>query len=111
MKRIEAIVPSNRLNFAVAAMEEFGSTGITVIEAKGRGKGTRPSLRSSRGTSTQVAEYNILATVISIVEDSKVEQIVNAVMDAVSTGSSGDGKIFISSVDQVIDIQTKKKDF
>ena len=36
MKRIEAIVPSNRLNFAVAAMEEFGATGITVIEAKGR---------------------------------------------------------------------------
>lgn len=111
MKRIEVVIPSNKLNFVVTAMEEFGATGITIIESKGRGKGTRPSLRSSRGTSVQVAEYNILTTVLSIVEDSKVEQIVNAILDVASTGSSGDGKIFISAVDQVIDIQTKKSEY
>ncbi len=110
MKRIEAIIPSNRLNLIVAAIEETGVSGITTIESKGRGKATRPSLRSSRGTSTQIAEYNSLVTIVTIVEDSKTNRIVDAILNVASTGSSGDGKIFISSVDEAIDIQTKKKD-
>lgn len=109
MKRIEAIIPSNRLNLVVSAIEECGVTGITTIETKGRGKGARPSLRSSRGTSTQIAEYNSLATIIVIVEEPKVDQLVNAILNTASTGSSGDGKIFVSTIDEVIDIQTKKK--
>lgn len=109
MKKIEAIIPSNRLNLLVSAIEETGVSGITIIESKGRGKGARPSLRSSRGTSTQIAEYNKLATIITIVEDSKVDQLVNAILNAASTGSSGDGKIFVSTIDEIIDVQTKKK--
>ncbi|MGQ0606009.1 MAG: P-II family nitrogen regulator [Candidatus Nitrosotenuis sp.] len=110
MKRIEVIIPSNRLNLVVSAIEETGVSGITITESKGRGKAIRPSLRSSRGTSTQIAEYNNLATIITIVEDSKIEQVVDAILNVASTGSSGDGKIFVSSVDYVIDIQTKRKD-
>lgn len=110
MKRIEAIIPANRLNLIVTAIEETGVSGITTIESKGRGKAARPSLRSSRGTSTQIAEYNSLITIIAIVEDSRADQIVDAILSVASTGSSGDGKIFISSVDKAIDIQTKKKD-
>jgi len=109
MKKIEAIIPSNRLNLVVSAIEENGVTGITIIESKGRGKGARPALRSSRGTSTQIAEYNSLATIITLVEDSKLDQLINAILNAASTGSSGDGKIFISTIDEVIDVQTKKK--
>lgn len=110
MKRIETIIPANRLNLIVAAIEEIGVSGITTVESKGRGKASRPSLRSSRGTSTQIAGYNSLVTIITIVEDSLVDQIVEAILNVASTGSSGDGKIFISSVDEVIDIQTKKND-
>ena len=109
MKRIEAIIPSNRLNLVVSAIEEASVTGITIIESKGRGKGARPALRSSRGTSTQIAEYNNLVTIITIVEESRVNQIIDAILDIASTGSSGDGKIFVSTVDEIIDIQTKKK--
>ena len=109
MKKIEAIIPANGLNLVVSAIEETGVTGITTIESRGRGKGARPSLRSSRGTSTQVAEYNSLVTIIIIVDDSKVDRTVNAILNAASTGSSGDGKIFVSPIDDVIDIQTKKK--
>ena len=109
MKRIEVVIPSNRLNLVVSAIEENGVTGITIVETKGRGKGERPSLRSSRGTSTQKAEYNSLATIITIVEDSRVDQIISAILNAASTGSSGDGKIFVSTIDDVVDIQTKKK--
>jgi nitrogen regulatory protein P-II 1 len=109
MKKIEAIIPTNRLNLVVSAIEETGVTGITIIESKGRGKGARPALRSSRGTSTQIAEYNNLATIITVVEDSKLDQMINAILNVASTGSSGDGKIFISTVDEIIDVQTKKK--
>ena len=109
MKRIEAIIPSNRLNLVVSAIEEVGVGGITTIESKGRGKGARPALRSSRGTSTLIAEYNSMSTIITIVEDSRVDQVVAAILSAASTGSSGDGKILVSTVDDIIDIQTKAK--
>ncbi|MBM3905354.1 MAG: P-II family nitrogen regulator [Thaumarchaeota archaeon] len=109
MKRVEAIIPVNSLNLVVSAIEEVGVTGITTIEVRGRGKGIRPSLRSSRGTSTRVAEYNKLATIITIVEDSRVDQIISTILNTASTGSSGDGKIFVSTIDDVIDIQSKKK--
>lgn len=109
MKRIEAVIPSNRLNLVVSAIEESGVTGITTIESKGRGKGARPALGRSRGTSTHIAEYNSLATIITVVEDSRVDQVVGAILNAASTGSSGDGKIFISTIEEIIDVQTKKK--
>ena len=110
MKRIEAIIPSNRLNLVVSAIEETGVSGITILESKGRGKGARPALRSSRGTSTQIAEFNSLAAIIVIVEDSKVDKTIDVILNVASTGSSGDGKIFVSTVEDVIDIQTKRKD-
>lgn len=110
MKKIEAIIPSNRLNLVVSAIEETGVSGITIIESKGRGKGARPSLGMSRGTSTHIAEYNSMATIITIVDDSKATLVIDSILNVASTGSSGDGKIFISSVDEIIDIQTKAKD-
>lgn len=88
MKRIEAIIPSNRLNLIVAAIEGMSVSGITTIESKGRGKAVRPSLRSSRGTSTQIAEYNSLVTIITIVEDFRADQIVDAILSVASTGSN-----------------------
>ena len=109
MKRVEAIIPNNKMSLVVSAIEGVDVTGITVIESRGRGKGARPYVRSSRGTKMQPAEYNNLITVITIVDDSKVEQIVSAILDAASTGTSGDGKIFISNVDETIDIQTKQR--
>lgn len=109
MKRIETIIPSNRLNLVVSAIEETGVTGVTILESKGRGKGARPSLHGSRGTSTHVAEFNSLATIIVIVDDSKVEKTINAILDIASTGTSGDGKIFVSNIEDIYDVQTKKK--
>ncbi len=109
MKRVEAIIPNNKMSLVVSAIEDVGVTGITVVDSRGRGKGARPSVRSSRGTKMQPAEYNNLITVITIVDDAKVEQVVNATLESASTGTSGDGKIFISSVEEIIDIQTKRR--
>jgi nitrogen regulatory protein P-II 1 len=109
MKRIEAIIPNNKMSLVVSAIEDVGVTGITVVDSRGRGKGARPSVRSSRGTKMQPAEYNNLITVITVVDDSKVEQVIGAVLEIASTGTSGDGKIFISSVEEIVDIQTKRR--
>ena len=109
MKRIEAIIPNNKMSLVVSSIEDIGVTGITVIESRGRGKGARPSVRSSRGTKMQPAEYNNMITIITIVDDSKVDRVVSAILDVASTGTSGDGKIFISSVEKVVDVQTKKQ--
>ncbi|MEM3172599.1 MAG: P-II family nitrogen regulator [Candidatus Nitrosotenuis sp.] len=109
MKRIETIIPNNKLNLVVSAIEDIGVGGITITDSKGRGKGVRPSLRSLRGTSKQQAEYNSLASVMTIVEDDKVDRIIDAIVGVASTGSSGDGMIFVSHIDYTVDIQTKQK--
>lgn len=109
MKRLEVVIPNNKISLVVSAIEDVGITGVTVVESRGRGKGARPSVRSSRGTKMQLAEYNNLITVITIIDDSKVEQVVSAILDVASTGDSRDGKIFISNVDEIIDIQTKQR--
>ncbi|WP_042685384.1 P-II family nitrogen regulator [Candidatus Nitrosotenuis chungbukensis] len=109
MKRLEAIIPNNKMSLIISAIEDVSTAGITVVESRGRGKGARPSVRSSRGTKMQQAEYNSLITVMTIVDDSKVEQIVSAILDVASTGTSGDGKIFISDVSETIDIQTRQR--
>jgi nitrogen regulatory protein P-II 1 len=107
MKRLEVIVPSSKLNLVVAAIEDIGVGGVTIIDSKGRGKGQRPTLRSMRGTQKKKAEYNNISTIITVVNDSKVNHLIDAILAAASTGSNGDGKIFVSSVDETIDIQTK----
>jgi nitrogen regulatory protein P-II 1 len=109
MKRLEAVVPNNKMSLVVSAIEDVSVAGITVVESRGRGKGARPSVRSSRGTKMQPAEYNSLITIITIVDDSDVEQVVSAILDAASTGTNGDGKIFISDVSEIIDIQTRQR--
>lgn len=109
MKRLEIIIPNSRLNLVVSAIEDAGVGGITITDSRGRGRGSRPSLGSLRGTRTQQAEYNRLVIIMTIVSDSKVDQVVDAVLSVASTGSNDDGKIFISSVDESVDIQTKSR--
>lgn len=104
MKRIEAFVQSDKTHSAVSAIEKIGVGGITVINARGRGKGQRPIVQSDRGTGHHVAEYNTIDTIITIVDDSKVNEIVSAITKQASTGSKGDGKIFVSSIEAVTDI-------
>ena len=85
--------------------------GFTVLEGNGRGSGTRQTIGAERGTNdTVVAKYNKVATIITIVDDSKVEKISKAIADAAYTGESGDGIIAVSNVDSVLNITSKKTD-
>jgi nitrogen regulatory protein P-II 1 len=83
-------------------LKKAGVGGCTIFESRGRGKG--PVVESSRGTARYVSEFSIRANVLTVVEDSEVEKVVNTIVTTLNTGSPGDDKIFISSVSDAIHI-------
>ncbi len=110
MKRIEAFVPITKRSAAVEAAIKAGAGGVTVAETRGKGAGERPMVRGARGTARYIAEYSRTDTLTTIVDDSKVDSVVNAIINAVHTGSKGDGKIFITNVEESYDISTRQKE-
>lgn len=109
MKRIEAIIPNEKISAVSEAFKKAGIGGCTILEGKGRGKGAKPMVESARGTSRFVSEFSVRANVVTVVPDSQVETVVNAILDSASTGSAGDGKIFISPISSSVDIGTRQR--
>jgi len=108
MKRIEATVHIDKTGAVSEAIKDIVG-GFTILEGNGRGSGQRQTMRAGRGTGTFIAEFNKVATVSTIVNDSDVDKIITAIGDAAFTGKPGDGIIVISSVDDVINIASKKR--
>ena len=110
MKRIEAIIPQSKMSDAFSALKELNIGGFTYYDSKGRGLTPPTAVHSGRGTSLYTPEFNPNVTIFTVVDDSLVEQVVNKILASTSTGLAGEGKIFISDIDQTIDIGTKSKD-
>lgn len=110
MKRIEAIIPMSKMTDAFSALKELKIGGLTYYDSKGRGENPPAAVQSGRGTSLYTPEFNANLTVFTVVDDSLVEQVVNKILTSSSTGLAGEGKIFISDVDEIIDIGTKTKE-
>ena len=108
MKRIEATIQINKVGAVSDAINGIVG-GFTVLEGNGRGSGKRQSIRSERGTVTITAEYNKVAIISTIVDDSEVEKVSKAITDAVFTGEESDGIIAISNIENVLNIASKKK--
>ena len=108
MKRVEAIIAAEKVNDVNEALKKAGVGGATVLDAKGRGKGEKPVLESNRGTRRLATEFSVRANVMTVVEDSEVDKVIKAILDVASTGSAGDGKIFVSTVSDAVDIGSKK---
>jgi len=109
MKRIEAFVPNSKRSAVVEAIIKAGAGGVTLVESRGKGSAERPRVGGARGTAKYIAEYNRIDTITTIVDDSKVDSVAKAIIEAAHTGSKGDGKIFVVSVDESYDITTKQK--
>ena len=107
MKKIEAIIKPFKLDEVKEALHEIGIQGITVTEAKGFGR-QKGHTELYRG-----AEYvvDFLPKVrLEIVLDYKLaERAVEAIQNAAQTGRIGDGKIFVSSIEEVIRIRTGER--
>jgi len=109
MKKIEATIQVNKINAISDAIAGFVG-GFTIIEGNGRGSGKRQNIRSERGTKTIIAEYNKIAIISTIVDDSIVEKVCKIIEEEAYTGENTDGIITVSNVDHVFNIGTKKKD-
>ncbi len=107
MKRIDATIQATKIGAVTEAITGIVG-GFSIMEGKGRGSGARQEMRSGRGTGTITAEYNSVAIVSTVVDDSDVEKISSAIADAAFTGKGGDGIIVVSNVDNVMNIATKK---
>ena len=107
MKRIEATIQATKIAAVTEAINDIVG-GFTILEGKGRGSGIRQQIRSGRGTGSITAEYNEVATVSTVVNDSDVEKISTAIANAAYTGKGGDGIVTISDVESVLNIASKK---
>jgi nitrogen regulatory protein P-II 1 len=109
MKKVEAIIPHSRLGRAFAALKELNLGGLTYYDSKGRGQIPRPEIHSGRGTSTYVPEFNVNSTIVLVAKDSMVDKIVDKILTSTSTGLAGEGKIFISEIEDAVDIGSNKR--
>jgi len=107
MKRIEATVQATKIGAVTEAINDIVG-GYTILEGKGRGSGARQEMRSGRGTGTITAEFNQVATVSTIVDDSNVEKVSSAIANAAFTGKGGDGIITTTNVETALNIASKK---
>lgn len=108
MKRIAAIIRPFKLDEVKIALVNAGIVGMTVSEVRGFGrqKGQTERYRGSEYT----VEFLQKLKVEIVVEDDKVDMVVDKIVSAARTGEIGDGKIFISPVEQVVRIRTGEKD-
>ena len=103
MKRIESVVQSEMSRKVVKAIRDTGVGGVTLIESLGQGAGDRPEIGGKQ------IEFNSTDVVVTVVNDSEVDSVVSAIIDTAHTGQKGDGKIFITNVEESFDISTKQK--
>jgi len=106
MKKIEAIIKPFKVEDVKGALTELGVGGLTTIDVKGYGrqKGHTEIYRGSEYTIDFVPKVLILL----VVSDSVVETAVSAIVNAAKTGSIGDGKVFVSTVDEAVRIRTEE---
>jgi len=94
MKKIEAVIQSVREDDVVDALCKM-KLGFSINEGRGCGGGSK--------------DYTNIETIFTVVKDSSVKKVVDAIAEAAHMSSTGDGKIFVSPVDEVTDISTKEQ--
>jgi nitrogen regulatory protein P-II 1 len=104
MKKIEAIIKPFKLDEVKEALQEVGVQGITVIEAKGFGR-QKGHTELYRGAE-YVVDFLPKVKLEVVVTDNLLDKAVDAIKAAAQTGRIGDGKIFVTTVEQVIRIRT-----
>jgi len=107
MKKVEAIIKPFKLDEVKDALHEIGLQGITVIEAQGFGR-QRGHTELYRGAE-YVVDFLPKVKIEIVLEENQVERAVEAIQQTAQTGRIGDGKIFITSVEDVVRIRTGER--
>jgi len=108
MKKVEAIIKPFKLDEVREALSEMGVTGLTVTEVKGFGR-QKGHTELYRGAE-YVVDFLPKVKIEIVVKDVDVDRCIDAVVRAAKTGKIGDGKIFVTPVEQVIRIRTGETD-
>ena len=104
MKRIEAIVRPEKLQDVKTALISVGATGMTLEDVRGFGR-QKGQTSTYRGISYTV-EFLTKKRLLLVIADDQLETVLETIAAAAATGTIGDGKIFVSSIDEVIRIRT-----
>jgi len=104
MKKIEAVIKPFKLDEVKEALNQIGVTGMTISEVKGFGR-QRGHKEIYRGAEYQVDFVPKIKLGI-VVDEASATQVVDVILDKAKTGKIGDGKIFISSLEETIRIRT-----
>jgi len=107
MKKIEAIIKPFKLDEVKEALQEVGIQGITVTEAKGFGR-QKGHTELYRGAE-YVVDFLPKVKIEVVIDDGLAERAVEAIQAAAKTGRIGDGKIFVSTVEEAIRIRTGER--
>ncbi|HEY4084544.1 MAG TPA: P-II family nitrogen regulator [Bryobacteraceae bacterium] len=107
MKRIEAIIQPHKLDEIKGALIAIGVTGMTISEVRGHGR-QKGHTEVYRG-----AEYRVdllpKVRIEMVIPESRLEQVVDTLVSAARTGKIGDGKIFISPIEEVVRIRNNER--
>jgi nitrogen regulatory protein P-II 1 len=107
MKKVEAIIKPFKLDEVKSRLRELGVSGMTVCEVKGFGR-TGGKTEVYRG-SAYVVDFVPKTRIEVAVKDSLVPDVVEAILSAARTGKIGDGKIFVTAIDEAVRIRTGEK--
>ncbi len=107
MTKVEAIIQSFKLDVVKTALQEIGVEGMTVLEARGHGrqKGHTEFYRGREYTVDLIPKIKLEM----VLRDDMVDKAVQAIITAARTGKIGDGKIFVSRVDEAIRIRNEER--
>ena len=108
MKKIEAIIKPFKLDEVKEALQKVGVEGLTVLEAKGFGR-QKGHTELYRGAE-YIVDFLPKVKIEVVVSDSLLSPAVDAILSSAKTGKIGDGKIFVSSVDNAFRIRTGETD-
>jgi nitrogen regulatory protein P-II 1 len=107
MKKVEAIIKPFKLDEVKDALSEVGIQGMTVTEVKGFGR-TGGKKEVYRG-SAYVVDFVPKVKIEIVVADAQLDQVVHAIQNSARTGRIGDGKIFVSNIEDAVRIRTGER--
>lgn len=108
MKRIDLIIPHERLRELNDLMHEHEVGGMTFYDIKGRGRTRQEPVAVGRGVTRYIPEFGSRMKIEVIVRDEKVKPIIADVLSKIGSGSISDGKIFVYDISEAYDIGSKE---
>ena len=108
MKKIEAIIPEDKVTPVFQALTQLELGGFTYHSVKGRGARPRQMVRTSSSGRLE-SQYNLNTNFFVVVRDDVVGKVIETIVSHAGTGLAGEGKVFVSSVTDTVDIGSKER--